>query len=169
MLSIISKQFYSVWKGTLLLASLLGSLKWPWIAEQWLFWTQINGIFQSWMFLRRSVQVHRLMCENPWVSHCFYMVRMDNQQSFTFDFDGNSWLCNCPRDIEVCWSKSNYKWRFHLRQRIKHKQMSLPVSAWLIRFTRAFVLFCSHGRSCKPIKYQKKNIGRDLKRYFSPR
>ena len=119
MLSIISKQFYSVWKGTLLLASLLGSLKWPWIAEQWLFWTQINGIFQSWMFLRRSVQVHRLMCENPWVSHYFYMVRMDNQQSFTFDFDGNSWLCNCPRDIEVCWSKSNYKWRFHLRQRIK--------------------------------------------------
>ena len=119
MLSIISKQFYSVWKGTLLLASLLGSLKWPWIAEQWLFWTQINGIFQSWMFLRRSVQVHRLMCENPWVSHYFYMVRMDNQQSFTFDFDGNSWPCNCPRDIEVCWSKSNYKWRFHLRQRIK--------------------------------------------------
>lgn len=126
--------------------------------DRWtmIVWTQINGIFQSWMFLRRSVQVYRLMCENPWVSHCFYMVRMDNQQSFTFVFDGNSWLCNCPRDIEVCWSKSNYKWRFHLRQRIKHKQMSLPVSAWLIRFTRAFVLFYSQGRSCKPIKYQKK-------------
>lgn len=124
-------------------------------------WTMIVLNSDQWNISKLNVSTtirtsSQIMCENPWVSHCFYMVRMDNQQSFTFDFDGNSWLCNCPRDIEVCWSKSNYKWRFHLRQRIKHKQMSLPVSAWLIRFTRAFVLFCSQGRSCKPIKYQKK-------------
>lgn len=58
---------------------------------------------------------------SPRVSHCFYTVRNDNLQSFTFDFDGNSWLCNCPRDIAVHRSKPNYKWSFHLRQRIKRE------------------------------------------------